>query len=127
MLEYFVASEGLAQCVDEIKVQFEAKTSPHRPVLLTFQPALSSVQALQFLQPEKLPVELPYGPLRWTPSWQSALQATKWALEQVETATGEEADRALLYAYQVWAGTAEWEIEQLTGAVAGCHNAAGAT
>ena len=69
VLDFFVASQGLAQGVKELEALVKAHTAPHRLVAITFYPALDDIKALQFIMPQKLPTLVPFGPLLAEPSW----------------------------------------------------------
>eukprot|EP00972_Heterocapsa_arctica_P002341 339555-Heterocapsa_arctica.AAC.1 len=60
----------MARRIKEVDIDGSATTTPHRPVILTFHPKLTSLKALGFRRPPALPTELPIGPRPRQQDWQ---------------------------------------------------------
>ena len=113
-LDYFVMCSKLAGAVKDVRVQMEARTSPHRPVVLTFHEGLFSVKTFQMVQPHSIPLVKPFGPSLPPPDWARTRATVEAAARGAKDAMGESLDRLLFDAYKAWADTAELELATAT-------------
>ena len=83
ILDYFLLSQCLGPAVDSVRVQHEARLSPHRPVRLRAN--LSGERLVPVLQmPQKLPTASPVGPRPEPGDWEE-LHRTMLGLREVVT------------------------------------------
>ena len=81
---------------------------------LTFYPQIIRLQALAFITPPPMPAQAAYGPRRPGQSWSNAARAAKWAREVAASGHENAVDKAMRFAYQVFADTAEESISLAT-------------
>ncbi|CAK0857069.1 unnamed protein product, partial [Prorocentrum cordatum] len=108
--DYFLVSGGLSKCVKEVSLVEEAATYPHLPVCLEFHKSLSTLRALRFRKPPKIPVEPAMGPVAQPPDWSQALEIWDFTLESAVSGRLQEAFSGLDSAYEVWANLSEVEL-----------------
>ncbi|CAK0850212.1 unnamed protein product, partial [Prorocentrum cordatum] len=108
--DYFLVSGGLSKCVKEVSLVEEAATYPHLPVCLEFHKSLSTLRALRFRKPPKIPVEPAMGPVVQPPDWSQALELLDFTLESAVSGRLQGAFAGLDSAYEVWANLSEVEL-----------------
>ena len=79
LIDYFVCSTALSHGVDKIYVQHRSPILVHRPVCLSFRPALHKLQYKALYRPPPMPLEAIVGPRRNPPGYGHASRAASHA------------------------------------------------
>ncbi len=114
-IDYFVMSGGMEQGIARVDTDERGLIKTHVPVRVEFRPRMTMLRGLAIRVPPKIPIERVYGPTRPLPRWDDVRQRTREAVRVAKQAAHAQAQEALDSAYEVWAQTAETELQELTG------------
>ena len=115
-IDFFLVSKDLLSVVGEATVLSDAKTSPHRPVVLSITRRFRQVTKQVLVKPRRLPAEEVFGPRPAPIDWAPALAALE-AAEKFLCGDAGTYDAALTEAYAAFSNTMEEEIEAATGSL----------
>ncbi len=114
--DYFVLSKGLEQGLERVATREDGVIKTHVPVVASFRPRLTMLRALVVRTPPRMPTRRLFGPIPPPPDWSDVRRATQEATRAAKKDRAADAQAALDLAYEKWAGLAEWELRDATGA-----------
>ena len=117
IIDFFLVSKDMSQCIKQISVDYNSGLSPHRPVLLQFDKQISSLKARTLKLPPKIEPTTVLGPMFRANGWQFVHRDAAELLRQARSgqlshgALNMMADEGM----QKFADLAEQELEANTG------------
>ena len=114
-IDWFLASDSLANAVDGITVHQRAPIEVHKPVTLDFQATLNRLQYRVLYRPALLATEKVVGPQPKPPNYSKPARQAQAVVEDVLQGETARARENLHRAYQGFARRAERELVHLAG------------
>ena len=114
IIDFFMASNELYKLTKSVEVDKQHVPKPHRPVRLCLVPNAAEMEQLIFVTPQKLPKELPFGPLQPGEDWTIPRSIAEEAVTAALSKPVHVAERMLTMAWRKYANTMERELASRT-------------
>ena len=115
VIDGFMCSSVIAPLVERPEADMSWPPRPHRPVTLRCRAGAAHIQQLVFSTPQRLPTEVPFGPLTPPQDWAVARDIAEHTARLAKTAPLGAMKPLLQKAWTYFINTMEKEIEHRTG------------